>query len=91
VTERLPNGTRAVAGIERIVLWVSIVVLVVGGFVSYTRVTGDLDQQLDRNCRILVRIDGAVTAVLLDHADSDSDLIADLRAATQGAPQEICG
>jgi hypothetical protein len=67
-------------------------VLVVGGLWSYFTTTTQLDSDLDRNCRILVRIDGEVEAVLLIHGGQDAEELSRfLRDATVNAPQEICG
>jgi hypothetical protein len=91
LAERLPNGHRTVAGAERIALWAAVIALILGGLYSYTQTTSGLKEDLDRNCRILVRIDNSGEALLLVHAEGNSDLIDELRRAQSSAPTEICG
>jgi Tfp pilus assembly protein PilF len=92
MADTLPNGHRVVSGTERILLWSSIIILILGFIVSYVRTTSAIDGDLDRNCRVLIRIDSSLQYLNLVHINPDDLQAAQgLREAFQSAPQEICG
>jgi hypothetical protein len=90
MAEALPNGKRAIAGAERIILWSSIIALTLAAVVSYVRTTTELNSDLDRNCRILVRIESAQQFVGLLHTSSDRTAQSFIESAGS-LPNEICG
>jgi hypothetical protein len=90
MTETLPNGKRAIAGAERIILWSSIIALTLAAVVSYVRTTTELNSDLDRNCRILVRIESGQQFVGLLHTSSDQTAQSFIESA-RSLPNEICG
>jgi hypothetical protein len=91
VAEQLPNGKRAIAGAERIILWSSIVILVLASIISYVRTTTALDADLDRNCRLLSQINAQSTFLVLTQSGTDQQTAQTLRESLQSVPQEICG
>jgi hypothetical protein len=90
MTETLPNGKRAIAGAERIILWSSIIALTLAAVVSYVRTTTELNSDLDRNCRILVRVESNSQFLGLLHTESNQTAQAFVEPS-RSLPNEICG